>query len=318
MIGARLYFVFCLFDHFELVQGDIQPGQAPLVAHIVLHDLPGEISKLYLGGRAVNMYLLYHLLKPGIEPLSPENVLIFGTGTLTGSEVLSSARMNITAKSPHSGLLGDSNGGGHFGAQLKWTGIDHLVFTGRATTPVYLWLDDGEFAFRKATHLADLTLPDAIDQIKEELGDRGVEVATIGPGGRKQVVFANIMNSVNNAWGHTGVGAVMGSKNLWAVAVRGKKKARASDPQRMRLLLKETHEQITARKGFKFTRYYGTLMRLSIMRTAMTLPGRNYQDNCPDLGEDMDPIKFREQILEYYKEHGWDENGIQSRRRSIG
>ena len=259
---------------------------------VEIRDLQEEISELYLGGRAVNMYLLYHLLGSGVDPLSPENVLIFGTGVLTGSPALSSARMNITAKSPHSGLLGDSNAGGNFGAHLKWTGIDHIVFMGKSPKPVYLWLDDGNFEFRDASELASLYAPETIDQIKRDLDDPHIEVAAIGPAGRRQVVFANILNSLNNAWGHTGVGAVMGSKNLWAVAVRGTKKMSISDPVRMRELVKETHEQITKRKGFKFNRYYGTLMRLSIMRTAMTLPGRNYQDNCPDLGEDMEPDVF--------------------------
>lgn len=258
---------------------------------VEVRDLPEEISQSYLGGRAVNMVLLYHLLGPGVEPLSPENVLIFGTGTLTGSPALSSARTNVTAKSPHSGLLGDSNAGGHFGAQLKWTGIDHIVFSGKSEKPVYLRLDDGNFEFVNASPLESLTAPETIDHIKQDLGEE-VEVAAIGPAGRRQVVFANIMNSLNNAWGHTGVGAVMGSKNLWAVAVRGTRKMFISDPDRMRQLVNETGKQITGRKGFKFNRYYGTLMRLSIMRTSMTLPGRNYQDNCPDLGEDMEPDVF--------------------------
>jgi aldehyde:ferredoxin oxidoreductase len=112
-----------------------------------------RIRLLFLGGRGINMYLLYNHLREGVDPFSPENPLIFGAGLLTGTHGIATARFNISAKSPESGNLGDSNSGGFFGPELRFAGYDHLLIKGRSPSPVYLWIHDGEIEFREASHL---------------------------------------------------------------------------------------------------------------------------------------------------------------------
>ena len=260
---------------------------------IDVKSVPEEVRRLYLGGRGINMYLLYNHLKEGTDPLSSDNPLIFGAGLLTGTLGMATSRFNISSKSPESGNLGDSNSGGFFGPELRFAGFDHLFITGRAPSPVYLWVHDGEIEFRKADHLEDLTLPQTLDAIRNELGDQDVQVAAIGPAGRSQVVFANVMCTIGDAAGRTGMGTMMGSKNLWAIAARGKKAIDVEDPRKLLEVTAKHYRQITGTKGYKATALYGTLMRLSISRTQGQEPAHNYQDNMLESGgEEFDPDVF--------------------------
>src|SRR4030067_2018573 len=201
---------------------------------VAIKPIPEKIRRLYLGGRGINMYLLYNHLREGVDPLSPENPLIFGAGLLTGTHGMASALFNISAKSPESGNLGDSNSGGFFGPELRFAGYDHLFIKGRSPSPLYLWIHDGEIDFREASHLQSYNLPQTLAAIRTELGDQAIQGAAIGPAGRKLVVFANVMCTIGDAAGRTGVGTVMGSKNLWAVAVRGKRPIEIADPNVLR------------------------------------------------------------------------------------
>ncbi len=263
--------------------------------------VPDRVRRLFLGGRGINMYLLYNYVAKGLDPLSPENPLVFGPGLLTGTHGIATSRFNISAKSPESGNLGDSNSGGFFGPELRFAGFDHLFITGRASRPVYLWIHDGQIEFREAGHLKDLGLPQTLEAIRTELGDQDVQVAAIGPGGRSQVVFANVMCTIGDAAGRTGMGTVMGSKNLWAIAARGKKPIEVSNPKRLLEVVGKHYSQITRTKGYKATALYGTLMRLSISRTQGQEPAHNFQDNMLESGgEEFDPEVFI-QKYEYAK-----------------
>ncbi|MFQ5827280.1 MAG: aldehyde ferredoxin oxidoreductase N-terminal domain-containing protein, partial [Dehalococcoidia bacterium] len=225
---------------------------------VSIKDIPEKLRRLYLGGRGINMYLLYNYMKKGVHPLSPGNAVIFGPGLLTGMHVIGAARYNVSGRSPHSGLIGDSNAGGFFGPELRFAGFDHLMITGKAERPTYLWVHDGEIEFRDASHLEDYTIPETLAALREEMGDPNVQMAIIGPAGRRQVIFANVMNSVVNANGHTGMGAVMGSKNLWAVVVRGTQGLPVHDPQRLYEVFDRQYRQVLGRKGFKANAFYGT------------------------------------------------------------
>ncbi|MFC2003559.1 aldehyde ferredoxin oxidoreductase N-terminal domain-containing protein, partial [Chloroflexota bacterium] len=177
----------------------------------------------YVGGRGINSRILYDSVGPEVAPLGDENVLIFGTGTVVGTVAPSAGRITVTAKSPLTGILGDGNAGGHFSAEMKRAGYDHIVFTGKAERPVYLWIENDHVEIRPAEHLWGKTTPETESEIRRELGEPLVKVAAIGPAGENLVKYASIMFEIVHAVGRTGMGAVMGSKNLKAVAIRGSK-----------------------------------------------------------------------------------------------
>ncbi|MBM4305467.1 MAG: aldehyde ferredoxin oxidoreductase family protein [Deltaproteobacteria bacterium] len=189
-----------------------------------------DLRRKFLGGRGINMYLLSKIYSPDLDPLSPETPLIFGAGLLTGTLGFGS-RINITAKSPESGHLGDSNMGGDFGAELVQTGFSHLVITGRSRKPVYLMIKNRGIEIRDAKPLSGLDTVETQQRIRQELGDEKVRVACIGLAGENLVRFASIRTGLKNSAGRTGMGAVMGSKNLKAVAVRGTLEIKIADPK---------------------------------------------------------------------------------------
>src|SRR5690606_29735404 len=153
----------------------------------------------------------------GIDAFDPQNTLTFAISAPTGLPISGQSRCTVTCKSPTTGGIADSQGGGFWPAELKFAGFDAIVIRGAADSPVYLWIHDGEAELRDASHLWGRLTHDAERVIKDELGDPKIEVAQIGPAGEKRSHFAAIMNMSNRAWGRTGVGAVMGSKNLRAI-----------------------------------------------------------------------------------------------------
>ena len=132
----------------------------------------------------MNSRLLFDEVEPGIDPLGPENKLFFGTSPLTGTGLITSGRIHVTAKSPLTGILGDSNAGGHFGPELKWAGYDHIIVEGAAEKPVYLWIDDDQVEIRDASHLWGKVVSETYAILWDELGDPRIRIATIGPGER--------------------------------------------------------------------------------------------------------------------------------------
>lgn len=182
---------------------------------------PDEVYRYLVGGRALVAYLLLRDMPPGRDALSPDNLLIFAPGILQGSNLPGAGRHGVGGKSPLSGGLGSSEVGGWWGHEFKRAGYDALVLHGRASEPLYLWIHDGEWELRPAGHLWGMTTAPCQAAIREELGDDAVRVAQIGPAGEHMVRYAAIIHDVNRAAGRNGLGAVMGSKQLKAVAVRG-------------------------------------------------------------------------------------------------
>jgi aldehyde:ferredoxin oxidoreductase len=212
----------------------------------------------YLGGRGINSRILYDSVGPGIDALSPENVLIMGTGTVVGTIAPSAGRITVTAKSPLTGILGDGNAGGHFSVEMKRSGYDHIIVTGRADRPVYLWVEDDNIELRPAENLWGMTTVEASDEIHKELGDTKIKIASIGPGGENLVKYASVMFENCHAVGRTGMGAVMGSKNLKAVAVRGTKGVQVAHPSEFMRLAKELQEEIVNHPSYKGLADFGT------------------------------------------------------------
>lgn len=186
--------------------------------------IKGEMVKNYLGGRGLASKILYDEIDPKVDPLSPENKLIYATGLLTGTAASTGGRYMVVTKGPLTGTIASSNSGGFFGAELRFSGNDIIIFEGKAERPLYLSIKGEEVELKDASHLWGKTVYEATDLLIEEAGDERARVSCIGPAGENLVKFASIMNEKDRAAGRTGVGAVMGSKNLKAVVVKADEK----------------------------------------------------------------------------------------------
>jgi len=238
-------------------------------------ECPDEIFyRRYLGGEGFVAYFLLKELKPGIDPLGPENKLIFAAGPVTGAPVAGNSRNSIGAKSPLTGGFGESEVGGYWGVELKRAGFDAVIVEGKASSPVYLWIHDGEAEIRDASHIWGLETGDAQRVIREELSDNLVRVALIGPGGENLVRYACVMVDLKDAAGRTGMGAVMGSKNLKAVAVRGSGRIKVSDK---RILTELSRHLIEKVKDMRLHEY-GTGSLFEEYAASGNLPIRNFRD----------------------------------------
>jgi aldehyde:ferredoxin oxidoreductase len=207
------------------------------VLHVNLTDAsweveePGEVwYRTYVGGSSLAAYYLLKNIKAGIDPLSEENVLVFACSVVTGAPLSGFSRYTVAAKSPLTGGFGEAEAGGYFGPELKFAGFDAIVFYGRASKPAYLWLHDGDVEIRDAANLWGKDNWETLEGLREELGDKRIRVASIGPAGERLIPFACVQNDLEHFNGRAGMGAVMGSKNLKAVAVRGKQKLEMADP----------------------------------------------------------------------------------------
>ncbi|MBI2206653.1 MAG: aldehyde ferredoxin oxidoreductase family protein [Candidatus Rokubacteria bacterium] len=200
---------------------------------------PGDaFFRRYGGGRGFIAHYLLKYVPKGADPFGPDNVLVFAPGVLTGTPVPGAGRHSVGAKSPLTGGFGESESGGFWGAELKRAGWDAIVVHGAASTPVYLWINEGAVEIRDASHLWGKITGDVQDAVLAEVGDARARVATIGPAGEHLVRFACIANELNEVAGRTGMGAVMGSKKLKAIAVRGKTAVKLADPKGLNTIAK--------------------------------------------------------------------------------
>ena len=213
--------------HVNLTSGEIEIEQPP-----------EEFYRFYMGGSALGMHYVLQDTPPHADPLGPENTLVLALGVLTGTAIAGQSRMTAVAKSPLTGAIGDSQSGGFWPAELKFAGFDAIVIRGRAPQPVYLWVNDGQAELRDATHLWGLMTGEVEAALKQEMDDKKIEVLQVGPAGERGVRFAAMISMSNRANGRTGMGAVMGSKNLKAVAVRGKQRPAIAQPADFKVLSK--------------------------------------------------------------------------------
>jgi aldehyde:ferredoxin oxidoreductase len=241
--------------------------------------IPIEIRKLYLGGRGLDMYLLYNHLEPGVDPLGPGNVLTVSAGLLVGTLASASARTHIGARSPLTGFIGSSNMGGFFAPELRWAGFDHLVIKGKADGPAYLWIHDGEIEIRDGSHLWGEDIPTTQELIREDLGDPETQALCIGVAGENLVRFANVMTGIKDAAGRTGMGAVMGSKNLKAIAVRGTTDLEIRFPEKALEYNADLLDHIGSTKFAQIMQKWGTMFIYGITNTVGLVRVRNFQLN---------------------------------------
>lgn len=239
---------------------------------------PPELQRLYLGGRGLGVRLVSDMVAPDTDPLSPENVVVLATGPLTGSGVPLGARHQFVSKSPLNGTLCSSDSGAFLGHQLKLAGFDAVVVGGRAEKPVYLWLAGGEAELRDAAPFRGMTVNETTAGVRADVGEARASVACIGQAGERLSRIACVMSDNHRAAGRGGLGAVMGSKNLKAVAARGEGKVPIADPERTKEAIASMRTKMLA--GPVTSRSltdYGTDVLMNLINESGILPTRNHQ-----------------------------------------
>lgn len=262
-----------------------------------LVEEPGEaFYRKYMGGSAMGAYYLLKHTKAGVDALGPENVLSFFASVITGAAISGQSRLTAVAKSPLTDCIGDSQCGGFFPAELKWAGYDGIVLYGKASSPVYLWIHNGEVEIREASHLWGKITGEAEAEIKKELGDRKIEVIQVGPAGENQVRFAAVISMSNRAFGRTGLGAVMGAKNLKAIAVRGTNKLPVADKTTLGNLTRWGVQNFPD-SDVAGTGKYGTAETVAPQQRTGGLPTFNFNSGVYDDWEDISGERLYEEFL---------------------
>ncbi len=237
-----------------------------------------KFRRMYLGGAGFVSYFLLKELHKGTDPLGSDNKLIFAIGPVTGAPLPGSGRNCVGAKSPLTGGIAKSEVGGFWGAELKRAGYDIIIVEGRAEKPVYLWVHNGEASIRDATHLWGMKTKETQKSIRSELGDNLIQVAQIGPAAEKLVRYACIMNGLFDTAGRGGLGAVMGSKNLKAIAVRGHQATRITTPERVAEFKKWRVDNKSTLGLTNKLQEFGTGSAMAVYEANGNLPVRNFRD----------------------------------------
>ena len=262
-----------------------------------LSEYPLDLAVKYLGGRGFNVHVLYDQLPAGVDPLGPENLLLISCGLLTGTAAPTSARLHMNALSPLTGILGSSNIGGKFGARLRSNGIQSVIVRGKATRPVYLWIDSNTIEVRNARSLWGLDTWETEKQLKSKQGGNKISVLTIGPGGENGALFGCVMTERDHAAGRTGMGTVMGSKNLKAIVV---KKQKRKDLQGSKGQFDESIRryiwQIQNSPHYAGISRYGGAGYVDWANDLGILATRNYRENTFEAADHIDGKKLEDQI----------------------
>jgi aldehyde:ferredoxin oxidoreductase len=265
---------------------------------IKVRPIPLDVRRKFLGGRGLDAYLLYNHTEKGCDPLGPKNTIMVSGGLLSATLASATARTHVMAKSPLGGLLGSCNMGGFFAPELAWAGFHHLVIKGKAEKPVYLWINNGKIEIRDAQHLWGKTTTEAQWAIREELGDEDIKSLVIGPAGENLVRFANVMTGIKNSGGRTGMGAVMGSKNLKAIAARGTMDIKIAHPKEALEYNKRFIEQITSAKVNQTQGTLGTPFIWGATNSWGGVRCRNFQYNQELYCDEIEPEALDEVCAE--------------------
>ena len=262
---------------------------------IAIEQPPEQFYRRYLGGSGFVGYYLLAEIPPGADPLGPDNRLIFAAGPVTGIGVAGAGRNAMGAKSPLTGGYGEADVGGFFGAEMRRAGFDAVIVHGRSPRPVYLWLHSGEAEIHPSDHLWGMTTLACETAVREELGERTAHMAMIGPSGEKLVRFACVINDVRHAAGRTGLGAVMGSKNLKCVVACGRQAVPVANEKGIKELA--THMRDHWRDDVFGLHDTGTAGGLLDLNEAGALPTRNFQDGQFEEAEAISGQRMRDTIL---------------------
>jgi len=256
-----------------------------------VEELTEEFYRLYPGGKALAGYILLNEMPPNTAPLSPENVLVIANGLMTGAPVSTATRYVVSARSPLTNAYGESEAGGFWGPARKMAGFEAIVVKGKSPEPVYLWIQDGAVELRAANHLWGQETAPVQEAIRIELGDNKIRVLQIGPAGEILVRYAGISNDLRHFNGRNGMGAVMGAKNLRAVAVRGTTRYQtlARDPGALKALGRELAKRVKENPQSWGLQNTGTPGLVEPLNAAGMLPTRNFLQGA---FENVDDIKW--------------------------
>ena len=256
-------------------------------AHREAMDPP--LIRSFLGGRGMNVARLWRdFSREGEgEPLAPASPLLIAAGPLVGTSTPGGARFNVTARSPQTGILGDSNAGGSFGAALRFTGIDQVVVTGRAENPVCLFIDDDGTHIEDARALWGRDVVETTRAIQEEWGDARIQVAAVGPAAERGVRFAGVFANLVRAAARTGMGTVMASKHLKAIAVCGSREIQIAAPARFGTLVEAFRERLMIHPEYDIRRRLGTTQLVTKLQAMGALPTRHFQAGTFAHAEDV-------------------------------
>ena len=268
----------------DLSSGEV--GKAPL---------PEELVEKYIGGRGFLAKLLYDELPPNTDPYGAENLFLAATGPLSGHFLPASGKVHFATKSPATGGYADSNMGGHFGPALKYAGYDVMVLTGRAETPSYLLIDDERVEIRSAENYWGMGALSCEAQLKKDLGE-DFQILTIGPAGENRVRFACISHDFGRQAGRTGVGAVLGSKNIKAIAVRGTGSLPVHDIEGAYTAGKDAYRKVFAKPGFKEWTPEGTAGITNWTNEVGVFPTRNFQTSYAEHYQSINGKAILEQL----------------------
>ncbi|MCB8942428.1 MAG: aldehyde ferredoxin oxidoreductase family protein [Ardenticatenaceae bacterium] len=273
-----------------------------------IEEPSADFYRHYLGGSLMGLYYLWQNTPAGADPLSPENTLTFAVGPATGLPISGQSRCTVTCKSPSSGGAADSQAGGFWPAELKYAGFDAVVVKGASDTPVYLWIHEGEAELRDASHLWGKYTYDVDTILKDELADNKIEIAQIGVAGEKMANFAAIINMSNRAWGRTGTGAVMGSKKLKAIVVRGTRKV---EPANKKAVVALNRKGAKAYPGSDMEEFgkYGTPGVVMPQHGGGGLPTRNWDAGAFEAAEAISGERLYDEILRGANEGKQDKQG---------
>lgn len=272
----------------KLLRVDLTTG------HSRVESIPEAWLHEYLGGRGLGVRYLYEEMDPAVDAFSPDNELIFATGPLTGTPAPCGARYMVVTKGPLTGAITTSNSGGHWGPELKFAGYDLLIVQGRASAPSYLLIYDDHVEIRDAADYWGRGVWDTEDGLRKELGIPELRVAAIGPAGENLVRFACIMNDKHRAAGRSGVGAVMGSKNLKAVAVRGTGGIEVADPAAFMDSYWRMEHDMRDHPGRQSFGEFGTAATIDMTQAFGGLPTRNFQEGQFEAYENLNGVSVRE------------------------
>ncbi|HEC93301.1 MAG TPA: aldehyde ferredoxin oxidoreductase, partial [Candidatus Atribacteria bacterium] len=268
--------------------------------HWIEHP-PETFYRTYWGGRALALYYMLREIKPHTDPLSPDNLLIFAPGILTGTPAPAMPRYTVCAKSPLTGAQAEAEAGGWWGSELKKAGFDALIIKGSSSTPVYLWIKDGKIEIKDATHLWGRNTGETQRIIREELADDKIRIVQIGPAGENQVLFANIVNELKHFNGRNGLGAVMGSKKLKAIAVRGTKPLKIYHQEKIKEITKQITQRIIDNPLSRDLRNLGTLGVVRPFCEAGCLPSYNWTTGYFKEGKNLTAETYNKTILKETK-----------------
>jgi aldehyde:ferredoxin oxidoreductase len=268
---------------------------------IEIEEQDEAFYRSYLGGRGIAYHYLMQEVPPKIDPFAPENILVLATGVMTGAPLPAACRFTAAGKSPLTGSAGESEAAGFFGPELKMAGFDAVVFKGASETPVYLWVTEGKAEIKDAAHLAEIGAREVEDEIRKDMGSNKIRVAQTGLAGMNRVRYANITNNLGHFNGRCGFGALMGSKNVRAVAALGTERISYADPDFLRQTAQHYAKTFKDNPLGEALFVYGTTAFPEILSSGGALPVDNFRRSKLDDPSDISGDRYNEILLQKRK-----------------